>query len=248
MKRTGNLKRRLLVLNACLMVMIPCCGADDWNAHAVTPPAGLSERNWQHLVSHLQQGSYTFSGIEPCLTILEQAHDDALPLDALVSRFEEAVAKTVPSKKIHQSLAKRLESLRNAKRLLINVGLEPSVQKPYDQLIVAIASASESGVHERAMESVLSDSAGDSSCHIQMVIEAGELLKLAGIEDANIDTLMRDFHDRSLCCSEILRVVRLVAQRHRDGIAPEAILENLWVPENIGNPSGGLKTCPASRL
>ena len=243
MRIRGLLLERLVILIIGTMAAIFLLSAEVSGQTGRTPN-GLSKERWDHLVSHMESGAYSRDDLGSSIRILELASAEDLPVDAIVSRLEEAIAKRVQPDSIQKSLERRLNSLRTARTLLLQSGYDRTATMGEQQLVVSVASAWESGVPVVTLQTVLNGSDGKSSCHIQKVLEAGEILKLIGMDDFYITRLMSDFQDKRLCCGEILRVVKLVTEKHRDGIGPSAILQNLWVADAS---SSGLKTCPALR-
>lgn len=243
MRIRGLLFERLVILIIGIMAASLLLSADA-SGQAGSIPAGLSEERWDHLVSHMSAGSYAVDDMGSCIQILELARAEDLPVNTVVSRLEEAIAKRVRTESIQKSLEQRLNSLRTARTLLLQAGYDRTDTMGEQPLVVSVASAWESGVPVATLQTVLDGSGGKSSCHMQKVLEAGEILKLVGLDDFYITRLMSDFQDRRLCCGEILRVVKLVTEKHREGVGSGAILQNLWVADAS---SSGLKTCPALR-
>jgi hypothetical protein len=78
------------------------------------------------------------------------------------------------------------------------------------------------------LRQVLKAGGGMRAMRLQAVVEAGESLKLLGVDDATVTALMQDFVSRNLGRGEIVRAVQFVSQQHRAGVAGPRIRELLW--------------------
>ncbi len=198
--------------------------ADDWAALADKPPAGISASRWEHLIGHWREKPYTVAEFQPCLVLLNAAGNEGLPVEAILLRLEEGAVKKVDAALLYQGAQQRLDSLRTAKELL--AGVSPR-GRPCPELLTSVSSALESGVPADGLRRAIQLGDQMRLCRLKTVVEAGESLKLMGLDDATVTGLMEDFVRHNLCCGETLRAVRLVGEQHRENVPGPQIRESL---------------------
>lgn len=212
------------VVFCALLLLAANVRADDWAALADKPPAGVSASRWEHLIEHWREKPYTVAELQPCLDLLTVAGNEGLPVEAILLRLEEGAVKKVDAALLEQSAQQRLNSLRAANQLL--AGLSPR-GRPCPELLPSVASALESRVPADALQRAIQLGDQMRLCRLKTVVEAGESLKLMGLDDATVAGLMEDFVRHNLCCGETLRAVRFAGEQHRSNIAGPQIREAL---------------------
>jgi len=239
MNTPQTLKHPSNIVVFCAAVIVCVTGlaraaADEWAA--VNPPAGLAADSWRHLVNHLREKPYTVAEIQPCLDLIAVALKEGLPPDAVVTRLGEGVVKRADAAALRATVQRRVDTLRTAKPLLTDAGHPFWNTPPMQGLLVAVASAIESDVPMAGLRQALKQAGGTRAMRIKFVIEAGESLKLMGLDAETISRLMEDFAARSLGCGEIVRTTQFIGQQHRAGVAGSRIREMLWSNPGATSP------------
>jgi hypothetical protein len=208
--------------------------ADDWAS--ITPPAGLAAECWNHLVNHFREKPYTVAEIQPSLDLLAAALKEGMPADAVVTRLEEGVVKRADAATVRATVQRRMDALRTAKPLVTEAGYPLWSTPPMQGLLMAVASAIESDVPMAGLRQALKLGGGTRAMRVKFVVEAGESLKLMGLDAETISRLMEDFATRNLGCGEIVRATQFIGQQHRAGVAGPRISEMLWSNRGAGPP------------
>jgi len=159
---------------------------------------------------------------------VQQAIQEGLPVESVRTLIAEGQAKQVPAAELEAAVQRRLTTLRAAKAMLQDAGYGKCPAAQQQELVAAVGRALESKVPTDALRQVLKAGGGTRAMRLQAVVDAGESLKLLGVEDATAAALMQDFVARNLGRGEILRAVQFVSQQHRAGIAGLRIRELLW--------------------
>ena len=221
------------ILCVLLAISLPVC-ADDWTAVESAPVAGIPAESWKHLVTHFREKPYSVDELRPCLEVVANAAGEGLPVETILTRIEEGVAKQVGATALEQSVRQRLDSLRRAKVVLEQAGTKESITGRQRELIPVVASALESQVTVAGLRRAVEHGSSLRLCRLKTAISTGESLKLMGLDDETVASFMDDFVTRRLCCGETLRAARLVGEQHRAGVGGPKIRELLW-----GRGTGG---------
>jgi hypothetical protein len=162
------------------------------------------------------------------LPAVQTAINEGLPVESVKTLIAEGQAKQVPAAELDAAVQRRLASLRSAKAMLQETGYGKCPAAQQRELTVAVANALESKVTTDALRETLKAGGGSRVMRLQAAVEAGEAIKLLGVDDATVAALMRDFVTRNLGRGEIVRAVQFVSQQHRAGVAGQQIRESLW--------------------
>jgi len=158
---------------------------------------------------------------------VQQAIQEGLPTESVRTLIAEGQAKQVPAAELDAAAQRRLASLREAKAMLRANGYD-CVGPGQQELMATVGRALESKVPADALRQVLKAGGGMRAMRLQAVVDAGESLKLLGVDNATVSALMQDFVSRNLGRGEILRAVQFVSQQHRTGVAGPRIRDLLW--------------------
>jgi|GEM_PF-2009399 len=172
-------------------------------------------------------------------SVLQQAMQEGLPLGPFRSLIAEAQAKQVPPAELDAALQRRLTALRAAKAIILECGYGKCPAPQQQELMVAVGRAMESRVPTEALRQALKAGEGSQTMRLQAAVEAGETLKLLGLDDPTVGTLMYDFVVRKLGRGEILRAVQFVSQQYRAGIPGPTIRDQLWNNTTTNQPRTG---------
>jgi hypothetical protein len=202
--------------------------ADEWNALANRPFAGITAERWNHVLDHFREKPYTRAEIQPSLDILATASAQGLPVNGLWNRLEEGVVKRATPSVLHQQVAQRLTHLIVAHRLVMESGFTNCAAPIRQDLTDAVAQALESGLNATAVRRPLQAAAGQATARVKTAVEAGESLYLTGVDDATVGALMEDYLARGLGRGEMLRATSRAIQLHRQGLHGDQIRAALW--------------------
>lgn len=176
-------------------------------------------------------------------TAVQQAIREGLPAESVRALIAEGQAKQVPPSELEAAAQRRLAALREAKTLLFETGYMRCPVAQQQELMAAVGRALESKVPATALRQALKAGGGTQALRVQAAVEAGESLKLLGLDDATVEALMQDFVTRNLGRGEIVRAVQFVSQQYRAGVPGAKIREQLWSATTSGPPpargSGG---------
>lgn len=170
--------------------------------------------------------------------VVQQAIQEGLPAAPLRTLIAEAQAKQVPAAELDTALERRVTALHTAKTMLLEAGYGQCPAAQQQELIVTVGRALESNVPADGLRLALKTCSGARALRLQGVVEAGESLKLLGLDDATVTALMQDFAERNLGRGEMLRAIQFAGQQHRAGVAGPQIRERLWSSSTTGQPSG----------
>ena len=174
--------------------------------------------------------------VEACLT---EARAQAAPVYLLQQRWEEGVAKNVDPEQVVQAVQHRWQLMQRSREMVVSSGYMPEAP-PVVDLQASLTLALESGLEAETLTSLLAKGGGQYAGRMEGVVEAGEALHLAGLDDQTVRNLMEDGLARNLRRVEMLRVVRYAVQQHRDGASGEQIRGSLWGPSsNWQDPGAG---------
>ncbi len=170
---------------------------------------------------------------EQIITCFTRCEELGLPTDFLRLRLREGVTKQVGIDQIQTALAQRMQALKRASRLVACPD-EPSGRRRrrrhgHDDSIETLARALESGLPLDALETLFTSTRGNAkTTRLLPIVEAGEMLHLAGVKPESIQHFMHDCRERRLGRREILRAARYWIDKHERGIEPETIRRQLW--------------------
>jgi hypothetical protein len=222
---------------------VPEVAADDWAAMADKPPNGISASEWNHLLDHFREKPYSIAEIQPSLDVAAVAVKEGLPVEAVLIRLEEGVVKQADQAALLRTVQQRLDALRRAREVLSAPRIGPLGYRRQQGLLPVMASALESRVPIDGMRRALEAGSGMGLWRLKTVVEAGESLKLMGLDDETVSGLMGDFATRNLCCGEMLRAARLAGEQHHAGVPDSQIRALLWKDNEARPPSSG-GDCP----
>jgi hypothetical protein len=236
----------LCVMVAFGSVGVPEVAADDWAAMADKPPNGIPASQWSHLLEHFREKPYSVAEIQPSLDVVAIAAKEGFPVEAVLIRLEEGVVKQADQAALLHTVRQRLDALRRAREVLSDPRIGPLGYRRQQELLPVMASALESRVPIDGMRRALEAGSGMGLWRLKTVVEAGESLKLMGLNDETVSGLMEDFATRNLCCGEMLRAARLAGEQHHAGVPDSQIRALLWKGTEA-NPPGGADACPGLR-
>lgn len=224
--------KRLALYLLIAVTLIGWAVADDWEALENRPVAGISVERWNHVLNHFREKPYTVAELQPCLAIVSAAAKQDLPVNGLWTLLEEGAVKQASPAVLLQHATRRLELLQQAQRLLAETGFAACDTAARHELADAIARALESSLTIAAVRRPLQAAAGHYTWRLKTAVEAGELLRLSGVDDDTVGALMEDFLLRGLRRGEILRATSRAIQQHRQGLRGEQIRAALWQTES----------------
>jgi hypothetical protein len=213
--------------------------ADDWATVANKPPNGISASEWNHLLGHFREKPYSMGEIQPSLDVVAVAANEGFPVEAVLIRLEEGVVKQADQAALLRTVQQRLDALRRAREVLSAPRIGPLGYRRQQGLLPVMASALESRVPIDGMRRALEAGSGMGLWQLKTVVEAGESLKLMGLDDETVSGLMEDFATRNLCCGEMLRAARLAGEQHHAGVPDSQIRALLWKDNEARPPSSG---------
>jgi hypothetical protein len=92
--------------------------------------------------------------------------------------------------------------------------------------------ALESGLPAEVLQNIFSRPGGLRYGRMAHVVEAGEVLHLAGLRPSDVQQVMNDCLDRNLDGAATLRVVDVILSGRREGKSFESIYAALWIPKD----------------
>ncbi len=174
------------------------------------------------------------SEAEAILTCFEQLEELGLPTEFLRLRLHEGIVKRVDPQQIKTALEQRMRLLIQAHELL---HYQPRVDaarrrrhRPVttETGVETLARALESGVPIALFEELYESQRGIHAKRLRQIVEAGEMMYLAGVETEAVRQFMLDCRERNMGRMEILRAARYWIDKHRREIDPETIRRQLW--------------------
>lgn len=208
---------------------------NEKKSHGNPPPIKAKMRQPESIRVACRKHGLTPKQIEMLLAVAKQANEESLPVDCVLIKIEEGLAKKVAAEQITIAAQERLKNLRTARNLLSGVESQANPKKNPPRLLQCTCMALESGLSEIIISNVVNRSETTRPGRLIPVIEAGETLHLAGLAPEAIQQILTDCIDRDLNRYEIQRVVKIILTRHQAGIPFETIHRALWL--NRTNPS-----------
>ncbi|MFN2351348.1 MAG: hypothetical protein ABR497_05330 [Kiritimatiellia bacterium] len=166
----------------------------------------------------------TAADIRACL---EEADRQGLPPASLRLRLREGLVKRVPPGQLLEALQRHARALNQARQLQ-QKSIEISETQQSMEGLDLLARALESGLPPEALAEALADSQGRMSQRIQAIIEAGEMLHLAGVDAEGVKAFIGDCREHDLPRMATMRAARFWIQAHRDGQTTPEIRQSLW--------------------
>lgn len=173
--------------------------------------------------------------LEACLA---EAREQAAPVHLLRQRWEEGLAKNVDPELVVQAVQQRWQLLQQARALLVSGGYVLEAP-PVVDLQATVTLALESGLSLETLTDLVGKGEGRYAGRLQGVVEAGESMFLAGLDESTVKNLMSDGLARNLRRVEMLRVARYATQQHRAGASGEQIRGSLWGDPSAWQGGGG---------
>lgn len=165
-----------------------------------------------------------------------------LPSDFLRLRLREGLTKGVDQEQILKALEARLQALEQAQQLMARVRhTPPSGRRRHrrpdrDASMATVARALESGLPFETLESLFTPADAKASVmRLHPIVEAGEMMHLAGVPPEAIRHFMHDCRDRGLGRRETLRAADFWIDHHERGMPPETIRRQLWGETRSGD-------------
>ena len=203
----------------------------DWKAlREKTIMPGLAAERVDQTLEQCRRKGMSLSDTETLLRPVYEANDESLPADCVFLKIEEGLAKQVDAGQVAAAAEFRLTCLRQAVRL-VSSG-RPARGGGAQHLIMHTCMALESGLPAEVFQNIFSRPGGFRYGRMIHVVEAGEVLHLAGLPPSNIQLIMNDCLDRDLDGAETLRVTDVILTGLREGKSFESIHAALWVPAN----------------
>ena len=203
----------------CLVVLLPAFGGrvPTELRELLHEAQSLSRTEAETLLQHAAQVSA--AGV-PSAVILGRLRE-GLVKQATAAQLIEALKA---SQKAHQDASTLLGSDRQGRRWGRR---QPEAERFHEILVRAL----ESGVPREAFEGLFADDArqrGFGAQRMQAVVEAGEMLHLAGMGSDVVRHFMQTCRDRQVRRMEALRIARQAIMLHRQGQEPAAIMRQVW--------------------
>ena len=209
-------------------------GADDavcskgWKTlYEKNSKLGLTGERIDHALGRCRNSGMTLQETDMLLYPVSIARSESLPVESMLNKIEEGLAKRVDAKQLAVALEARLENLRRAARLIPSS--RPGGGGNPQRLITQVCMALESGLPEAVLKELFEHLGGFRYGRLVHVVEMGETLQLAGLDPQNTKQIMDDCLSRQLNRSEMVRVVDYLLEEHRKGRAFKTIHSELWI-------------------
>lgn len=210
---------------------------DRWEALVGERADGIEANRWQRMVEALKGLGFSVDSTRECLAPLQEAVRQALPLESVWTRIEEGVAKGVSAQALQDAVRQRLASLEQAAAILREAGYSGRNRR-HDKLIKSLALAMESGISADSLRGILTRTEGGQYERIQSIVEAGEVMRLNGMDEATVTQMMNDFTERKMRRTEIIRAARFAMQQHSAHVEGTRIRQQLWDRSDSGGRWG----------
>jgi hypothetical protein len=151
-----------------------------------------------------------------------QAEREGLPCEALACRVCEGLAKRVSPEALQAAVEARAARLREAHRLLGGAGCPacPRHGEGTRSLCCLLAQALESGVPPQVFSEILAKPDDASTVRLPALVEAGEMLHLAGLGAPEIQAFLREGRAGNWNRRETLDRARERVRRARAAASP----------------------------
>jgi hypothetical protein len=200
---------------------------DETAATEALAPTDVDAGRWQRLVVRLKANGLSMESIHECLAPVKEAAQEGLPSDPVLTRIEEGAAKGVEGNALHAAARQRLSTVHSAATALRQAGYGKR-NKLNDQLMKSVTLALESGLSADTLRSVLALGKGRQAEWMRSIIEAGETMRLSGMDETTVGPIMTDFTERNMRRTEIIRASRFAVQQHEAHVEGTRIRKQLW--------------------
>jgi len=200
---------------------------DGWAAAELPAPADVNADRWQRLVGQLKAGGFSADAARECLAPVREAARQGIPSEPVLARIEEGAVKGAQAKALRDAGRQRLASLGSAAAVLREAGYGDRNAR-HDELMKSTALAIESGISAEALRMLLTQEKGGQSERMRSIVEAGETMRLSGMDEAIVVRMMNDFRERNMRRAEVIRASRFAVQQHKAHVEGARIREQLW--------------------
>jgi len=208
-------------------------------------PVDVEAARWQRIVRELKANGLSMEATWECLVPVQEAVRLGLPADPVLARIEEGAAKGVEGKVLQEAGRQRLANLQSAATVLKQTGYADRCAK-HDQLMKSVALALESGLSADELQGVLARANGGQSERMRSIVEAGETMRLSGMDEATVGQMMTDFMQRNMRRMEVIRASRFAVQQHRRHVEGTRIRQQLWDGTGAGSRWGHGENTPGA--
>lgn len=168
---------------------------------------------------------------ETLMNVVRKAEAEQLPVECLCAKIEEGLAKQVPVARIAAATEARLGYLRQAEELLGRLKSEGARGDGPARLVENLGMALESGLPVEVFETVFNQQEKIRMGRIAPIVEAAEVLQLAGLSPEQIRKVLVDLSARNMNRHEVNRVVSELKQSIDKGLEFDAVYPLLWSSE-----------------
>lgn len=203
----------------------------------VSAPADVDDGRWQRIVRQLQANGLGMEAALACLAPVQAAARHGLPVEPVLTRVEEGAAKGVAANALQEAGQQRLANLQRAADVLQQTGYGIRNRR-HDQLMKSVALALESGLSADTLQGVLARAGSRQSERLRSIVEAGETMRLGGMDEPTVGQMMTDFTERNLSRAEVIRASRFAVQRHGAQMEGTHIRQQLWDGTGAGGQWG----------
>ncbi len=171
---------------------------------------------------------------EAVLQQAARASDAGVPGPLILARLREGLVKQATAEQLIEVLAASQQAHQDASALLRGDRQgrrrgrrQPEAERFHELLVRAL----ESGVPREALEELFTGEAGPNGLgaqRLQAVVEAGEMLHLAGLDSEVVRRFMLACRDRQVRRMDALRAAHQAIVLHRQGLEADAMLRQVW--------------------
>ncbi len=182
----------------------------------------------------LDAPSLSSAETESILQHAVHASTAGVPRALILARLREGLVKQATSTQLIEALKASQKAQQDASALLRGdpEGRRRGRRQPEaDRFHEILVRALESGVPREAFEDLFAGEAGPHGLgaqRMQAIVEAGEMLHLAGMDSDIVRRFMLACRDRQVRRMEALRAARQTILLHRQGMGSDAILRQVW--------------------
>lgn len=161
-----------------------------------------------------------------------QASTAGVPRTVILGRLREGLVKQATAAQLIETLKASQQAHQDASALLGSdrQGRRRGRRQPEaERFREILVRALESGVPREALKDLFAGEAGPRGLgRIQAIVEAGEMLHLAGMDSDVVRRFMLMCRERQVRRMEALRAARQAILLYRQGMEPDAILRQVW--------------------
>jgi hypothetical protein len=215
------------------------------SASEIQAPPDVDAGRWQRVVGQLQANGLSLESADACLAPVQEAVRQGLPADPVLMRVEEGAAKGVDANALQDAGKQRLDNLARAAEILRQAGYD-GVRTRHELLMKSVTLALESGLSADTLKGVLITAGGGQSERMRSIVEAGETMRLSGMDEGTVGQMMADFSERNMRRTEVIRASRFAVQQHRAHVEGTRIRQQLWDGTGDGGRWGGGESMPCA--